>query len=107
MVMSFELLHAPFGAGAYFSDGDPFPQKTKDICDAADAIIKGPVGLAVDKMHAIPQEKRPEVGAILPLRKRYTTYVNYRPVRLPKELAAFSPLKPEVIGDGGQYYDDP
>ena len=63
-------------------------------------IIKGPVGLAVEKMNEIPQEHRPEIGAILPLRKRYDTFANFRPVRLPKSLASFSPLKEEIIGEG-------
>ncbi|HDT15215.1 MAG TPA: 3-isopropylmalate dehydrogenase, partial [Firmicutes bacterium] len=36
----------------------------------------------------------------LPLRKRYSTYLNFRPVKLPKALADFAPLKPEIIGDG-------
>ncbi|MDF1578748.1 MAG: 3-isopropylmalate dehydrogenase [Desulfobulbales bacterium] len=96
----FILKHAPFGAGAYFSEGSPFPEETKRVCDEADVIIKGPVGLAVEKMNDIPQEHRPEVGAILPLRKRYDTYANFRPVRLPRSLAGFSPLKAEIIGDG-------
>lgn len=96
----FELRYASFGAAAYFREGSPFPEKTKQICDAADAIIKGPVGLAVEEMKKIPQESRPELGAILPLRKRYDTYANYRPVRLPASLASFSPLRPEVIGNG-------
>ncbi len=97
---TFTLEYAPFGAGAYFSDGSPFPERTKEVCDRADAIIKGPVGLAVDEMKKIPQEHRPEVGAILPLRKRYDTFANFRPVRLPPALAAFSPLKPELVQDG-------
>lgn len=96
----FTLNYAPFGAAAYFTDGSPFPERTKAICDQADAIIKGPVGLSVQEMDKIPQEHRPELGAILPLRKRYDTYANYRPVRLPKSLAAFSPLKPGVVGGG-------
>jgi len=96
----FALEFAPFGAGAYFSEGSPFPEKTKAVCDRADVILKGPVGLAVERMNEIPQEHRPEVGAILPLRKRYDTYANFRPVRLPKALAGFSPLKPEMIGEG-------
>ncbi len=96
----FERVYAPFGASAYFNEGHPFPEKTKQVCDEADAIIKGPVGLAIDKMKTIPQELRPEIGAILPLRKRYNTYANYRPVRLPAELADFSPLKKSVIGSG-------
>lgn len=96
----FTLIFAPFGASAYFEEGSPFPEKTKAICDHADIIIKGPVGLAVDKMRDIPQAMRPEAGAILPLRKRYDTFANFRPVRLPKRLAAFSPLRPEIIGEG-------
>ncbi len=97
---TFELLYAPFGAEAYFSEGSPFPEKTIEICDRADVIIKGPVGLAVEKMQEIPQAMRPEIGAILPLRKRYDTFANYRPVRLPKQLASFSPLKESLIGEG-------
>jgi len=97
---TFKLKSTPFGATAYYSEGDAFPEETKRICDEADVIIKGPVGLAVDLMDDIPQEQRPEVAAVLPLRKRYDTFANYRPVRLPKNLAAFSPLKKEVIGDG-------
>jgi 3-isopropylmalate dehydrogenase len=96
----FELVYAPFGAQAYFTEGSPFPEKTVEICDRADVIIKGPVGLAVDKMNRIPQDMRPEIGAILPLRKRYDTFANYRPVRLPKALASFSPLKKSLIGEG-------
>jgi 3-isopropylmalate dehydrogenase len=34
------------------------------------------------------------------LRKRYDTFANFRPVRLPKSLAAFSPLRENVIGNG-------
>ncbi len=96
----FELIYAPFGAEAYFTEGSPFPEKTMKVCDQADSIIKGPVGLAVDKMDQIPQNMRPEIGAILPLRRRYDTFANYRPVRLPKALASFSPLKESLIGEG-------
>jgi 3-isopropylmalate dehydrogenase len=97
---TFVYHRAPFGAGAYFSCGSPFPDETKHICDEADVILKGPVGLSVEKMSSIPLDCRPEKGAILPLRKRYDTFANFRPVYLPKELACFSPLKEEVIGDG-------
>lgn len=97
---NFTINHAPFGAAAYFSHGSPFPDETKHVCDRADAIVKGPVGLAVGEMKKIPQQFRPELGAILPLRKRYDTFANYRPVRLPKSLSRFSPLRDEVIGEG-------
>lgn len=98
--VSFELIEAPFGAGAYFEYGHPFPEQTKDVCDSADAILKGPVGLAHEASKKIPVDLQPERGAILPLRARYNTYANLRPISLPKALAHFSPLKPEIIGEG-------
>ncbi len=98
--VSFELFPALFGACAYFKTGDAFPQETKDICDSADAILKGPIGLSHEESKNIPIDKQPERGALLPMRRRYNTYANFRPVSLPKELAHFSPLKPEIIGEG-------
>lgn len=98
--VSFELMPALFGACAYFATGDAFPQETIAICDQADAILKGPIGLSHEESKKIPVDKQPERGALLPLRRRYNTYANFRPVSLPKALAHFSPLKPEVIGAG-------
>ena len=98
--ISFELLPATFGGCAYFETGHAFPQATKDICDQADAILKGPIGLSHEESKKIPIDEQPERGALLPLRRRYNTFANFRPVYLPKKLAHFSPLKPEIIGDG-------
>jgi 3-isopropylmalate dehydrogenase len=98
--VAFELMPALFGACAYFATGDAFPQETIAICDQADAILKGPIGLSHEESKKIPVDKQPERGALLPLRRRYNTYANFRPVSLPKALAHFSPLKPEVIGAG-------
>jgi 3-isopropylmalate dehydrogenase len=98
--VTFELMPALFGACAYFATGDAFPQETIAICDQADAILKGPIGLSHEESKKIPVDKQPERGALLPLRRRYNTYANFRPVSLPKALAHFSPLKPEVIGEG-------
>lgn len=98
--LQFELMPASFGACAYFETGDAFPQATVDICDRADAILKGPIGLSHEEAKKIPIDKQPERGALLPLRRRYNTYANFRPVFLPKALAHFSPLKPEIIGEG-------
>jgi 3-isopropylmalate dehydrogenase len=98
--VKFELMPALFGACAYFATGDAFPQATIDVCDQADAILKGPIGLSHEESKKIPVDKQPERGALLPLRRRYNTYANFRPVSLPKALAHFSPLKPEVIGEG-------
>ncbi|MBU3917902.1 3-isopropylmalate dehydrogenase [bacterium] len=98
--VNFEYLHAPFGACAYFETGKSFPEETIAICDGADTILKGTIGLNHKETLKIPVEERPERGALLPLRKRYDTYANFRPVSLPKGLSHFSPLKPEIIGEG-------
>ncbi|WP_020481418.1 3-isopropylmalate dehydrogenase [Methylomonas sp. MK1] len=98
--VSFELLPAAFGACAYFESGSAFPHQTKAICDEADAILKGPIGLSHEDSKRIPIDEQPERGALLPLRRRYNTYANFRPVSLPKSLAHFSPLKAEIIGEG-------
>ena len=98
--VSFELITAPFGAQAYFENGKAFPDKTKQICDDADAILKGPVGLSHAESQKIPVEDQPERGAILPLRARYNTFANFRPIYLSADMVHLSPLKPEVIRDG-------
>jgi len=98
--VKFDLTHAPFGASAWFATGSSFPDATKAICDAADAILKGPIGLSHEESKKIPVDQQPERGALLPMRRRYNTYANFRPVFLPKGLAHFSPLKPEIIGNG-------
>jgi len=98
--LDLDLVHGAFGASAYFEHGKSFPQATMDLCDAADAILKGPIGLSHEESKKIPVDEQPERGALLPLRRRYNTFANFRPVYLPKGLAHFSPLKPEIIGDG-------
>ncbi len=98
--VAFELIEAPFGANAYFSHGKAFPDEAKAVCDDADAVLKGPVGLSHEESQKIPVEEQAERGAILPLRARYNTFANFRPIYLSKDMAHFSPLKPEVIQDG-------
>lgn len=97
---TFDLQYAPFGGRAYFDHGHSFPEETKKVCDAADAILKGPIGLGYDESKRIPVAEQPERGALLPMRKRYNTFANFRPVFLPPELARFSPLKPSVVAGG-------
>lgn len=96
----FELLHGDFGGAAYFKHGSAFPEATKELCDSADAIVKGPIGLSFEESKKIPVDEQPERGALLPLRRRYATFANIRPVYLPPELAHFSPLKPHVVAGG-------
>ena len=46
----FTLIYTPFGAGAYFDNGHPFPEMTQKNCDIADVILKGPIGLNLEGM---------------------------------------------------------
>ncbi len=98
--VEFSLVRAPFGAGAWFEHGKAFPDATKAVCDDADAILKGPVGLSHADSQKIPVDEQPERGAILPLRARYDTFANFRPIFLSRDMAHFSPLKAEIIKDG-------
>ncbi|MEE2735557.1 MAG: 3-isopropylmalate dehydrogenase [Pseudomonadota bacterium] len=98
--VAFELIDCPFGASAYLTHGKAFPQETKEVCDKADAILKGPVGLSYEESKKIPIDEQAERGAILPLRARYNTFANFRPIYLSPEMVHFSPLKPEIIKDG-------
>ena len=98
--VSFDLQSALFDACAWFETGKSFPDDTIAICDNADAILKGTIGLSHEESKQIPVDEQPERGGLLPMRRRYQTYANFRPVALPPELAHFSPLRPEIIGDG-------
>ena len=82
--IQFTLCEAPFGGCAYFECGHPFPEQTKKICDEADAVLKGTIGLSHEESEKITVDLRPERGALLPLRKRLNTYANIRPVYLPR-----------------------
>jgi len=96
---AFHFRPAVFGGAAYDACGHPFPEGTKAICDKADAILKGPVG--GPKYDSIPDVNlRPERGGLQVLRKRFETYANIRPVRLPASLIHLSPVKTERVASG-------
>ncbi|MDE0715380.1 MAG: 3-isopropylmalate dehydrogenase [Gammaproteobacteria bacterium] len=97
--IGFELIPAAFGASAWFSTGSCWPAETEELCDAADAILKGTIGLGHTESRQIPPDQSPEKGLLM-MRRRYDTFANFRPVYLPGFLAHFSPLRPEIIGDG-------
>ena len=60
--VTFTLIEADFGAAAYFKCGHPFPDETKAICDEADAIIKGPIGLSHEESKKIPSRYAARAG---------------------------------------------
>lgn len=86
------------GGAAIDACGRPLPDETVEACDRADAILFGSVG--GPKWDALPHESRPEVGALLPLRKRYELFCNLRPARFYEGLEGLSPLRRDIAENG-------
>lgn len=91
----FEYEEGFIGGAAIDAVGEPLPAKTLELCKASDAILLGAVG--GPKWDNLPVEKRPEAGALLPLRKVLKLYGNIRPAIVYEELANASTLKKEVV----------
>ena len=91
----FEFNEALIGGAAYDETGHPLPKETLDVCKNSDAVLLGAVG--GDKWDNLPVHLRPEVGALLPLRKELGLYANLRPVQVFPVLADASTLKSEVV----------
>ncbi len=87
-----EFEYALVGGAAYDEKGHPLPAETLDLCKQSDAVLLGAVG--GPKYDVIqPPEMRPEVGALLPLRRELNLYANIRPAKTLKPLLMSSPLK--------------
>jgi 3-isopropylmalate dehydrogenase len=89
-----ELEQAPFGGAGVDAHGDPLPEGTLRLAQAADAVLCGAVG--GPKYDALPRPQRPEQG-ILRIRKELGLFANLRPAVLFPELVGASSLKPEVV----------
>lgn len=90
--------HADVGGIAIDNHGEALPQSTLELCENSDAILFGSVG--GPKWESLPPEKQPERAALLPLRKHFDLFCNYRPARVFKSLTAACPLRPDIVGDG-------
>ena len=82
------------GGAAIDSRGDPLPQDTIASCHESDAVLLGAVG--GPKWSDPNAPIRPEQG-LLKIRAELGVFANLRPVRVTDELAAASPLKPELL----------
>jgi 3-isopropylmalate dehydrogenase len=90
----FALPRALLGGCAIDETGTALPQKTIDVCLAADAVLLGAVG--GPKWDDPKAKVRPEQG-LLGIRKALGLYANLRPVTLHPRLLEASTLKPEVL----------
>ncbi|OAT82365.1 3-isopropylmalate dehydrogenase [Desulfotomaculum copahuensis] len=95
MGVEFCFREALIGGAAYDAAGHPLPEETLALCREGDAVLLGAVG--GPKWDQLPVHLRPEVGALLPLRKKLGVYANLRPARVFPALAGASTLKPEVV----------
>lgn len=87
--------HALVGACAIDATGNPYPDKTHEICMDSDAVLFGAIG--DPKYDNNPSAKvRPEQG-LLGMRKKLGLYANIRPVSTFKQLIHKSPLRQDVV----------
>ena len=82
------------GGAGYDAAGDPLPEATLKVCEAANAILFGSVG--GPQYDKLPRPMRPEQG-LLRLRKHFDLFANFRPAIVYPELAHSSSLKPEIV----------
>lgn len=93
--LDIEIREALAGGCAYDCAGTPLPKETMDQCRQSDAVLLGAVG--GPKWDNLPVHLRPEVGALLPLRKELGVFANLRPACIFPALVDASTLKQEVV----------
>jgi 3-isopropylmalate dehydrogenase len=96
--LSFDYRHADVGGCAIDRHGAALPDETLDICESSDAILFGSIG--GPKWESLPPQEQPERASLLRLRKHFDLFCNLRPGRLGQALAAQSPLRPDITGEG-------
>ncbi len=96
----FELTYeyADVGGIAIDNHGEALPAATLELCENSDAVLFGSVG--GPKWESLPPEKQPERAALLPLRKHFDLFCNFRPAKVFKSQAGACPLRPDIVGEG-------
>ena len=89
---------ADVGGIAIDRQGRALPDDTLALCEASDAILFGSVG--GPPWETLPPEKQPERAALLPLRKHFNLFCNFRPAKVFPALASASPLHPDIVRAG-------
>lgn len=93
-----EFNESDIGGIAIDRHGKALPEKTLELCKNSSAILFGSVG--GPKWENLPPKDQPERAALLPLRKYFDLFANFRPAFLFRQLKDASPLKASIIGDG-------
>jgi 3-isopropylmalate dehydrogenase len=99
IIGGFEFVYADIGGAAYEKVGNHFPDETKRICEASDAILFGSVGGPVSEQMSekwIDCEK----NSVLGLRKHFGFNVNLRPVKIYESLKDFCVLRADIVEKG-------
>jgi 3-isopropylmalate dehydrogenase len=96
--LEFSYVQADVGGIAIDNYGSALPDATLELCRKSDAILFGSVG--GPKWEHLPPAEQPERGALLPLRKHFNLFCNFRPAKVFPSLAAASPLRADIVGDG-------
>ncbi|MDQ6993704.1 MAG: 3-isopropylmalate dehydrogenase [Mariprofundus sp.] len=85
---------ASIGGAGFEADGNPYPDATKKLAHASDAVLLGAVG--GPQWEGLEKPLRPEAG-LLGIREDLGLFANYRPTKVHSQLLDASTLKPEVI----------
>lgn len=86
------------GGAAIDAQGKALPDDTLHACEEAAAILFGSVG--GPKWDSLPIAERPERAALLPLRKHFKLFCNFRPARIFQGLEHLSPLRADISARG-------
>ena len=97
--LQLQYTHADVGGIAIDWHGEALPASTLSLCEASDAILFGSVG--GPKWESLPPAHQPERAALLPLRKHFDLFCNFRPAKVFAPLVSACPLRPDIVGQGG------
>ncbi len=97
---SFELDYnfADVGGCAIDNQGSALPKDTLKLCEESDAILFGSVG--GPQWENLPPAAQPERAALLPLRKHFDLFCNFRPARVYPSLVEACPLRADIVKEG-------
>ncbi len=95
---SLQYSFADVGGCAIDRHGTALPESTLQLCTESDAILFGSVG--GPKWEGLPPAEQPERAALLPLRKHFDLFCNFRPAKVFPSLAASCPLRADIVGAG-------